>query len=342
MKSIAQQRYVVSLLIMAGEFLATMCVGADTQLLGTGHGIDHVTIEVNNLDETAKTFRDVFGFTLGPRHTPGQDGTLDLPILFNNWTYLELETVWDRQKAAVKSPNELRFLDQHEGAFAFCLETSSDDTTAAWLRGRGHDVDGPSGGTWRPEGIAKVFPEAMKYLDFKQRPVPGAPLWFTEYDDAVRQQIFDAIKRDPVHEIHANGALRLHAVWIAVTNLQSSIKAYKQLGLRPGRELNVPLLGAKAREIPAGTGTILLITPQGRHSRTTNFLNDRGEGIMCVSVEVSDLLRTQSILCQQTKREFPVYSGPYGRSVAIPPELSSGVRIEFFQSPSIKQTARPN
>ena len=52
---------------------------------------------------------------------------------------------------------------------------------------------------------------------------------------------------------------------------------------------------------------------------------------MGVSIEVASLQTARNLLESNTKRQFKPYDGPYGQSILIPPELTHGVWIEFFQ-----------
>ncbi len=90
-------------------------------------------------------------------------------------------------------------------------------------------------------------------------------------------------------------------------------------------------LGAIGREIDAGQGMILLVQPTSKKGKVASFLADRGEGIMGISVEVASLETARELLEKNTKRKFGHFPGPYGNSILIPPEITHGLWIEFFQ-----------
>lgn len=326
-------RMISGVFLAAGLFLLNLHAETDSPVLGTGRGIDHVVILVRDLAESEMLFRDSLGFTLGSKGKhPG--GTANTGIRLKNNTYLELVTVYDRQKAALAQPEMIQFLDKHEGAPFLGLATSSAATTAAHLRSRGFDVEGPEGGFWTPEGVTEKLPELWKSVGFRKSPVPGEIIFFIEYNTAVREQLqerFPQLKRDPAKTVHANGAMGIYAVWLTVKNLRAATGAYRRVGFKKGHRFDLPSVGATAREIQAGTGVILLVTAAGTGGSTASFLNDRGESVMGVSLEVPNLATTRALLAQRMHRELPVYSGPYGKSIAVPGELARGVWVEFFE-----------
>ena len=113
-------------------------------LLGSGHGVDHVGIAVRDL-AAAKNLYQQLGFLVDPGgHLP--DGKEDLMVNFSDDTYLELITVYDRQKASKAEGSAwiASWLERHEGSAFLGLDVSSAAQTAEQLRGIRVDIAGPT------------------------------------------------------------------------------------------------------------------------------------------------------------------------------------------------------
>ena len=307
---------------------------SQSPVLGSGRGIDHVGVAVRNLNAAEEIYRNRLGFTIGDegKH-PG--GTANASVNFSNDQYLELITVYDRTLATGLAEMIASFLDKHEGAVFLGLQASPIDQTAAYLRGRGFDVVGPTEGTWTPDGVKETPPAGWKSVRFRKPAVPGGRIFFIEYINRdyfkKLEDKYPNLREDPAKKVHANGALGVHAVWMTVKDLDEATKAYEALGLVRGARMPLPAIGATAQEIRAGNGTILLVSPAAPEGAAAKFLSDRGESVMGVSIEVRSLVKTQSVLKTRLPQDLAVYSGPYGRSLVVPGELAAGAWIEFFE-----------
>jgi len=64
----------------------------------------------------------------------------------------------------------------------------------------------------------------------------------------------------------------------------------------------------------------------------SKFLSNHNDGeIIGVSIEVSDLNKARSWVEGRSGRQLEPYKSFYGRSILIPPDLTHGVWMEFFQ-----------
>ncbi|UCC49885.1 MAG: VOC family protein [Gemmatimonadota bacterium] len=304
---------------------------AGEPILGVGRGVDHVVVAVRDLATSERFFFDTLCFTAGQRAQ--FSGLENRTIWFADTTYLELVTVRDREQAMNLMPELPGFLDRGEGAMYVGLAVSSADTAAEFLASRGFQVTGPTGGTAAVEGLEEVPPVMWRYVVFREPVVAANAIFFIEYEQAVLEQLSaEYPDLSPLRSAeHANGALGLEAVWMAVEDLRAATRAYESVGLPMGRRLDVPSLGAEAHEIRAGKGAILLLQPSDEGGTVASFLAERGEGVMGVSIEVRDLERALMIVEFNTDLELVPYEGPYGQSILIPADLARGVWIEFFQ-----------
>jgi hypothetical protein len=65
------------------------------------------------------------------------------------------------------------------------------------------------------------------------------------------------------------------------------------------------------------------------------FLSNHDDGsIIAVSIEVSDLNKARSWIECHSQRKLEPYDGFYGRSIMIPPDMTHGVWMEFFERQS--------
>src|ERR1051326_887784 len=299
-------------------------------ILGNGQGIDHIGIVVRDLETAKNTYRNL-GFTVFAGGIE-QLGT-PRPEWRNSPIYLEsgiLELLTSLDRTKTFGSMLANFLEKHEGALFLGLEASPLDEAAKFLRSRGYNVQGPKSGTMNddPEQTDKS-PRwgSWRLAGFETGPIPAAHLP-TKSTDAI---FF--IQYDPSGvTVHANTAKKLSSVWMAVKDLQASVREYKSMGLPTSRKLVVTQLGAQGQEIVAGQGSILLLQPEKSDGKVASFLAGRGaEGIMGVSLEVANLQTTRSLLEANTRRQFAPYAGPFGKSILIPPEFTHGVWMEFFQ-----------
>jgi hypothetical protein len=241
------------------------------------------------------------------------------PALENG--YLELITFWDRTKA--QGAMLAKFLEKHEGALFVGFDVFPVDDSAQLLRARGNNIQGPEAGSIGVDPEQNDQPFTWRLVGLATGAVPAAHLP-AKSTDAVFFIQYQAT-------VHPNTAKALASVWMAVTDLQESARAYESMGFRAGRKLAAPQLGARGQEIEAGQGTILLLGPENPTGRVASYLAERGaEGIIGVSIEVANLQTARRLLETRTKRRFEPYAGPYGQSILIPPEFTHGVS-EFFQ-----------
>jgi len=299
-------------------------------LLGTGRGLDHVMVAVRDLEAAETLFTETLGFRAG--HRAQLKGLENLAVWFSDTTYLELLTVRDQELAMELIPSLPAFLERHEGAMGLGLAVSSAQAAADLLAARGFAITGPSEGSVSyAESEEPVV--IGRYVVFREPVVPANDVFFFEYDTTMLADLAALYpERAPMRFTnHPNTALGLEAVWMAVRDLKAAADAYASVELPTVRRLDMPLLGAEAREIQAGLGTILLLQPSDEAGAVASFLAERGEGVMGVSIEVRDLDRVLWMIEFNTDLELVPYDGPFGQSLLIPGELARGIWIEFFK-----------
>jgi len=301
-------------------------------VLGSGHGIDHFGIAVKDLAEAKKVFQDQLGFSFSlASQGEAAGGTVSAGINFKNHRqYLEVIAVADSSKIDAEWVRGLAlFLDRFEGPIFVGLSTSSASGTAAYLRGRGLDPTPPIPSSWTPAGAKEQIPDAWKIIGFNKPPVPGNvgamnPIFFIEYNDEV-------VKQSPKrNDVHANGSVGIRGVWMAVKDLDAVTDAYQRVGFTSNRQLDIPAVGAKARELQAGSGVILLLAPTKADGSVAKTLSERGESVMGISLEVSNLNKTREVLTARGQKVIST-SGAFGKGLMVNAAFAKGTWMEFVE-----------
>ncbi len=305
-----------------------MALGEKSFLLGRGRGLDHVIVFVRDLEAAKDVYRDKLGFWVSPL---GDNGILDSGQAFSEISfqgnYLELRAIHDRNRARRDRPRFVEFLEKHEGALIFVVNVSPIESTVVLLRQRGFDVIDPVSA---PFGSYATFENYFVTLDVEMGASPTRVISFSEYAPLIEER-FHGTKVEE-WQMHPNSARRIRSVWLAVRNLETATEAYKSIGFIEGRKLELPQLQAFGHEIIAGQGTILLLQPTERNGAVESFLLNRGEGIMGITIEVSDLGVARELVESKTDRNWKPYPGAYGSSIAISADLTFGMWVEMFQS----------
>lgn len=297
-------------------------------------------IFVRDLEAAKDVYRDTLGFTVWP--PPGESAILPSGFKFGGADFeagsLEWRAIDDAEKAAQYRPRFVNFLEKHQGPLYLVLSVSSAHSTVAFLRTHGFQVGDPEPAPWMVEGTATPIWRAVTFKGFHLPVDPGTgetdasptrAIAFVEWD-ASREERLRRSKSEGSSR-HPNTARGIKSVWMAVRDLNTATKVYESIGLHTGRKRKLSQLNATGREIRTGQGVILLLQPQSGDGRVFSFLADRGEGMMGVSVEVSDLRTAHTLLETNTRRKFTPYAGPYGSSILIPAEIGYGVWIELFR-----------
>jgi catechol 2,3-dioxygenase-like lactoylglutathione lyase family enzyme len=299
-------------------------------MLSDGRGIDHVGIAVRDL-EAARRAYETFGFNVPPggKH-PG--GTQNAFPFFEDGTYLELITFYDRQKGLGLVLAE--FLDKHEGAIILGLDVSSAKQAASFLRGRGFDVSGPQGGSIMLEGMAEPPPDMWWIVEFnsgiKARDFPGSPIFLVEYEKTQSEKHYREFSNGGRLR-HPNTAIGIRSVWIAVNNAAKEATVLEKAGLRFSEGKSINNIGGDALRADAGRGAIELVQPVDPKGAVASFLAARGESILGVSIEVKNLQTVRDLIEKATKGEFATYDAAHGKSILIAPSLTHGIWLEMFQ-----------
>jgi hypothetical protein len=158
-------------------------------------------------------------------------------------------------------------LKEREGGYAFALNVSSAQQTAAILRAKNMGVAGPvDAGLWQTVAITTPA-------------LPFQPMFFIEY--APRE----GASRSP----HRNMAVRLHSVCIAVKDLLVMAARCQTIGLQAGRRVLIRKFPRTAAKIVAGRGEFSCSSRTTRPGRCHPTWRSTVKGVVGASIEVRDV-----------------------------------------------------
>jgi catechol 2,3-dioxygenase-like lactoylglutathione lyase family enzyme len=301
-------------------------------LFGGERGMDHVGVAVPDLEAAARTYQEKLGFSK-PQTGRLPNGIRNVNFYFADATYLEILTHYDRGKATWLAD----FTDQHSGALFLVLAAYSPEATAAFLAPRGLRISKPVSGTIQTAADRAMPEEKWKTFAYERSPLPGDPLYFIAYGRPGREAYLEKLKDRRVRRVlyHDNTALGLHAVWLAVPDLEPATRAFTAAGFTAGRRFDDPRLHAKGQVIEAGQGAIYLLASATPDGAIAQFLRRRGgPGLAGLTIEAGSADAAARLIGGKTGRTFATYAGLLGPSVLIPPELTHGVWLEFAEKPA--------
>lgn len=228
--------------------------------------IDHVVVLVHRLEEAIASYQaQGFQVVVGGEH-PG--GTHNALVGFADGAYLELLAFREPERPHVH--RWYRFLASGPGLIDVCL--ASDDLTGEVerLKGRGLSYQGPSEGRRRrPDGQVVEWRGATP-SDERTGALPFL------IEDVTPRQL-----RVPsgAEAQHANGAVGLAAVMVAVRDLRRAEGEYRALldGREPERR-DAPELQALTSTLMLGPHRIVLSQPATADSPVAHRIRLRGEG----------------------------------------------------------------
>jgi hypothetical protein len=254
--------------------------------------------------------------------------------------YLELLSIYRRGDPAIRDNEE--FLDQGEGAMYVGLEVASAVDTANRLRDLGLEVQGPTPGTIKPEGVEWAPPVLWQSLGIQHGASSRSdPLFFTEYNEAARAEMEArnpeyARKREADRTIpHPNGAYGLASAWLAVDQLEKATQRYEALGFPRTREYTMDQLQCRVVELALDRGSLRLMESTGHDGPLDKLLALHCSQLEVpgVSLVVPSVNQVLGSLPSDLAATLESFDGPRGRQTMIPPDIAHGLWIELLERP---------
>jgi hypothetical protein len=278
--------------------------------------IDHVRILAHDIAAAQSQYGSMLGFDLSRAEAfIYPEGSAHNGTELSDGTYLELIGIADREKLLKSRPWIVDFLQDHQGAHSVGILVTSAKDVADRLKTRG--IEAPV------FNLVSSHPGAKPILLVTPKLVslPDGAIFFVEYP----------VQPSARTVVQPNTAQGMAAVWIAVRDLQKASQEAERLGFHPGRLLEFKNLGARGRELQTSPGKIVLLEANSSGKPTADFLRERGQGVMGLSLAVGDIAKARSLIGGKANRDLPIYEGVYGKSFLVPPEVASGVWIEMVQ-----------
>jgi catechol 2,3-dioxygenase-like lactoylglutathione lyase family enzyme len=325
--------HVAALLILMSSPLRAQTVSTPAQtFIGQGRGVDHVGVVVRDLAQAQHDYEQL-GFKVSKGgHFPG--GVSNSVVYFQNDSYLELLTVNGTNSTRQSDAAELaNFLGKHEGAMFLGINVWSAKGAADYLKAHNFDVAGPDPGSIMVEGQTTPPPPMWFDVGVNDKPAAGKegltlPVFFVEYVSGDRRM---EKRRAQGSMDHANTAMRIHAVWFAVHDVQAQSRTLHTAGFKAGTSREAKFIGGHGQEVMAGQGVLVLLESSENNTLLAKYLSDHDEGIIGLSIEVADLGKARRLAEAGTGGNLETYQGFYGTSFMLPPSVTHGVWIEMYQ-----------
>ena len=284
-------------------------------LIGKGQGLNHVTIFVRDMALAQKTFGEVLGFEV---HHFGKfpQGWENAGVRFSDSTYLELAAAYDQEK--VKGTDEEKYLEKGEGCQSFGIDTDSAEETARRLKTSGFDTKIVVYPEPKPGSKNKAY--FWKTVEFPSGAEPSG-MFFIHCGGP---QLTLKLKPQP------NLAVSLKSVWIAVKSVKDADRRYQKMGYVRSAGFHSKALGCRGSVYRVGLGTMYVVEARGK-GPTANALKLR-EGIMGLSVGVSDIAKSKAEIESRSHKNLAACDGFGTTAYLMPPESTNGTLIAITGS----------
>lgn len=256
--------------------------------------IDHVILASRDLDTLEPIFIRL-GFSVTGGGTHPHLGTRNRIVVLGEG-YLELLGVANAERV---SPVVTRRLSRaRTGWVGFAVQSDDIVSEAAAMRSRGVDARGPQPGRLvAPNGRTRSWSVTMIGSDDLWS--AAEPLPFLIQHDAVGGRHRQELAGEGVLEPHANGALRLSAVYVAVHDLDAAVESFaRAYNLRVvGSPRYDDVLKAETVTLPLAEGDERIVLAQATASGPVRTrLDEAGDGVCAVSVAVAARAAAESLL----------------------------------------------
>ncbi|MFL6194222.1 MAG: VOC family protein [Thermoanaerobaculia bacterium] len=304
---------------------------AAAQGLGAGRGIDHVAslVRAESFDDAASVLTGQLGFAATPALL-SPAGAKNRLIWFSDLSYLEVLTFTDLNPFTAPF---VAFLEDHEGAKFYGTEVVDAAQAISFLNAAGYPNVGPiPAGPLTIESTGEVVGLSPLWgsIILTSRVAPDNSNFFLDYDEAQVQQMFHDF---PVlaPRPHPNTAEKIDTLYLVVADLDAAIDFYEGLGLEVRfKHKKVHALGGRGAEVRFRDNTLTLLVPDGP-GLVADFVAERGEGILGVSVKVGDLETARALINGNTGLDLWSFNEKGRERLLIPASLTHGFLIEMVE-----------
>ncbi|GAB5409545.1 MAG: hypothetical protein BalsKO_19100 [Balneolaceae bacterium] len=287
---------------------------------------------VNNIDSTTKYYNETLGFRVG-RIIENREykGLHSASINFSDMTSLEVLALSDSSSKEDIPKFISDYLVDHEGIRLYALSTSSIDSTSLWLTNQGFNVD--SVNSFRTSEVSNNWSRDdgapnRNSLDFnREAPLAHLPRFIekTTFDyEKTNEQWRTYYSYNRMYRKHPNGVVGISAIKVAVSDLKSSIKTFKNMGFDMFEE------NEQMASFVLFRNQELQLHSEASDPIVSDFLSARGEGVFGVRFEVENLDTTTTYLKSNLDENILKSNKEV---VSIASEYANGVQLEFVQEP---------
>jgi catechol 2,3-dioxygenase-like lactoylglutathione lyase family enzyme len=299
--------------------------------LGDGRGIDHVgpLVRLENFDAAVNVLTQQLGFSATPALLSPL-GAKNRLIWFNDLSYLEVLTFTERNDFTAPFVD---FLEDHEGAKFYGTEVVDAAQAITFLTGAGYPNVGPVPApplTIESTGEVVGLSPLWNSIILTSRVAPDNSNFFLDYDETqVNQMFVDFPVLAP--RPHPNTAQKIDTLWLVVSDLDAAIDFYEGLGLKVrSKHKKIHYLGGRGAEVEYHNATLALLEPDGP-GLVADFVAERGEGIMGVSIKVGNLHTALSLVNHNTGLNLHSFKDRGRDRFLIPASLTHGFMIEMVE-----------
>jgi methylmalonyl-CoA/ethylmalonyl-CoA epimerase len=285
----------------------------------------YVGFAVKDVDRTRRAFRDLFGLSgewLPPDIFLGVDKGARIAFPNRCWLYV-------MESSRAESPVYQYIHDKGPGLERLAFLT--DDVEAGFEHIR-QEVPSLSEDELVDTPFGRRFAIPGSYLHGVTveliQPVPG--VW--EFDSTS-------------HDSHVLG---LQHIGVAVRDLEATSSAFERLFDLPARDLRIDQHGGEQRDVmiePGNDRLWLHVTESwGENARVRQFLNERGEGLEHLCIEVEDI---REAVVRVTGQGVPIFEDkiftnrPDGFEAFVYSEHTTGVTVELIEPYPTSRGYRP-
>jgi len=265
--------------------------------------VHHVGIVVRNLEEGYRFYRDVLGLPLHKEKTIEEQGVRAALLTLGD-SEIELLEPIDPQGGVA------RFLERRGGGLHHvCFETDDIEGDLAGLKERG-----------------------VELID--QQPRLGLAGLVCFLHPRAHRGVLVELAQPVEQEEHVASLKRLDHVAVAVRELEEAAQAWERnLGLKVERVFQPAGSDVRVASLPAGNAFVELAQPLTSDHRLAAFMDEQGEGMFSLAIEVADL---EAAVAELRGRGAQVSDPEPGvwektRLVHISRESGRGVAIDLLQ-----------
>ena len=311
--------------------------------MGSGYGINNLTLFVHDLERARNYFTDSLGFSIRNKNAFGEgafEGTIGLPIGLPDMSSIDLVSLNDTVSVTGNDAEFLDFLGMNEGVRMYSLSSSSVDSTHLWLSSQGFAMDSvrsywtanrsPQRSSWAADsaksyrvGFASEGIESMQLSAHLPQFIQSATF---PYDNMHEWNSYYSFRRE--YSAHPNGVVSIAAIQLVVADLESARTDFKRMGLL---EIANPAENTARFKLKRNQ-ELRITTPQSPEDDLSRFLGSRSSGIFALIFDVEDLNATYAYLSDRLPEEALI-GDSLSTQLTVGQDYAFGVQLAFQKEP---------